>query len=542
MEKKTEQETKTIEIRWHGRGGQGVITAAKILAESALKARKYFQAMPEYGAERTGAPIRAYTRISSVPVIVYCGVVNPDIVIVLDPTLVGVVNITEGLKEGGILIVNTPLSPKELRTKLNFAKGKIYTVNATKIALDLLGKGIPNIAMLGALLRATNVIKRENLLDKIRSKLGETLKKQIVEENIQAFEMAYNETQAEEEEEKTLTYKDAGVDIEEAGKSVRRIKELAKTTYSSNVMAGIGPFGAIYDFKEILLKYLHPVLVFSVDGVGTKIEIARTMNSLGSIGTDIVNHCINDILCQGAKPLVFLDYIAQHKLCRNEIEEIIQGMTAACREAEISLIGGETAQLQGLLKRNCSDVVGFIAGIVEKNKIIDGHFIEPGDKILGLVSSGLHTNGYSLLGKIFSSRELKEELGETLLTPHRSYFGPLSVLFNERDELGFYFNIHGIAHITGGGLKENIGRILPEGCRAEIRLGSWPILPIFQLIRQRGKITTEEMFRVFNMGIGLVLIVSRLEVSALYKILWQNAQPAYLLGEIKQGEKEVIFQ
>jgi len=333
-----------------------------------------------------------------------------------------------------------------------------------------------------------------------------------------------------------MDYKKSGVDLERVARVKAEIKRLAQSTYGNQVLAGVGPFGAMYELGP------GTVLVQSIDGVGTKLKLAQMMNSVSACGIDLVNHCINDILCQGAKPLIFLDYIAQDRLRPQEVLSLIEGITIACKEAGISLIGGETAQMPGTYQGESSDVVGSITGVVKKHKIIDGGSIRVGNKILGLPSSGLHTNGYSLVNKLFWEKkqyspyfyfkELRGQLGRILLEPHQSYLKPIQSLIHHQTEQGFFLLINGIAHITGGGLKENIARILPESCRAKIRLGSWPILPIFQFVQEQGGITSKEMYRVFNMGIGMVLIVSAIDVEEIFEFLRQIGQPVYEIGEV----------
>jgi len=355
-----------------------------------------------------------------------------------------------------------------------------------------------------------------------------------------------------------MKYKDAGVNISKADEAKKKIKDLAQSTYSKFVLAGVGPFGAIYDLTGVLKKYKKPDLVPSIDGVGTKLMVARKMKKFDTVGIDIVNHCVNDVLCQGAEPLFFLDYIAQPKLKPDEIKEIIKGISLACKENGLSLIGGETAEMPGVYKKDQCDLVGIIIGIVEKDRIINGENIKPGDKIIGLASNGLHTNGYSLARKVFFKRwfdfvhhkwsirryipELGRTLGEELLRPHRSYLKPILKLLER-------FEIKGIAHITGGGLPGNVVRILPENCRAQIKLGSWLVPPIFKLIEKQGKVPQKEMFRTFNMGIGMVLVVPRkyYEAGKLpLDLSFQVEQEllgleSYLIGEIVEGERMIKF-
>ena len=269
-------------------------------------------------------------------------------------------------------------------------------------------------------------------------------------------------------------------------------------------MSGIGFFGGLFEFKG----FKQPVLVSSVDGVGTKLKIACALDKHNTIGIDLVNHCVNDILTCGAEPLFFLDYIAMGKLVPQQVEAIAHGLAQACREVGCALIGGETAEMPGLYTGEDYDLVGFIIGVVEKERIIMGKTIVVGDAIIGLPSSGLHTNGYSLVRKLFGVTqsvlnthypELGQTLGEELLEPHRCYYHQLKPLLPV---------IKGMAHITGGGLIDNVPRVLPQGTAAQFHSQAWTIPPIFQLIRQRGNVTQDEMYRVFNMGIGMVVICS----------------------------------
>lgn len=363
-------------------------------------------------------------------------------------------------------------------------------------------------------------------------------------------------------------YQRSGVNIQGSGEVKKVIKKLAETTYHSQVLAGVGPFGALYSLGG------QKVLVISTDGIGTKLEIARALGNFRLIGVDIVNHCINDILCSGAKPLFFVDYIAQDKLRAEQAIQLVEGMVSACLEAEIPLIGGELAQMPGIYLEGESDVVGTILGLVKKDQIIDGSKIEPGDKIIGLSSTGLHTNGFSLIREIFSEKfswlprhfwhlrieELNSRLSDAVFQPHKSYLKPVSRLLNKRFEIHphtkrthtpsldtksantrYGVGIHGMAHITGGGLPGNIVRILPNGCQAQIRLESWPVPAIFQYIQKQGNISTKEMYQVFNMGIGLVLIVPRETSGGIERILWANSQPCYLMGKIVKGKRRVEF-
>ena len=344
--------------------------------------------------------------------------------------------------------------------------------------------------------------------------------------------------------EEMMNYLQCGVDIEGSNAVIRKIKQLASITYNPNVRLGVDLFGAVYNLK----KYRRPILVSSVDGVGTKLMIAKELGKLEVCGRDLVNHCINDILCQGAKPLFFMDYIAQDCLRNEEIIQLVRGMVSACQEAGIALIGGETAQMPGIYVSGQLDVVGFIVGVVEEGKLIDGSAIKPGDVILGLPSTGLHTNGYSLARKILSSKfgwspyyllfwieDLQERLGTALLKEHKSYLKPITSLL----EAGI--KIHGLAHITGGGIVGNILRILPPNCTAFIRWRSWPVLPIFQFLQREGRIPTSEMYRVFNMGIGMILVTPQNQIDGIFELFTSQKEPVYVIGEIKAGTKRVKF-
>jgi len=331
------------------------------------------------------------------------------------------------------------------------------------------------------------------------------------------------------------TYAAAGVDIDVATKIKKLISEHARLTYRPEVLSGVGFFGGMFEFKG----YKEPVLVSSVDGVGTKLKIASALGRHDTVGIDIVNHCVNDILTCGAEPLFFLDYIAMGKLVPEQVGSIARGLAQACREVGCALIGGETAEMPGLYAGEDYDLVGFIIGVVEKDKILMGKTIAAGDIIIGLPSSGLHTNGYSLVRKIFGESpsalntfysELGRTLGETLLEPHRCYFHQLEPLLPV---------IKGMAHITGGGLIDNVPRVLPQGMTAKFDSRAWAVPPIFQLIQQKGNIDRSEMYHVFNMGIGMVIICSPDNVDQFTKALPE----AKVIGEvIKQtGKARVVI-
>ncbi len=305
----------------------------------------------------------------------------------------------------------------------------------------------------------------------------------------------------------SYNYKSAGVDLKAGDKAVEKIKKLAKNTFNKNVLSDIGHFGGMYELD--LSKYKKPVLVSSVDGVGTKLNIAFEMNKHKSIGQDLVNHCVNDIAVCGAEPLYFLDYMAFGKLNLNVAADIVEGFSIACKENNCALIAGETAEMPGLYKNNECDLSGTIVGIVEKENIINGKDIKEGNILIGFPSTGLHTNGYSLARKVlFSTYSVNDKLdgiskllGDELLSIHRSYLNLIETLRNN-------FSIKGFSHITGGGIVSNTNRILPKGLKLKINWKAWEMPPIFKIIQKAGKITDEEMRKVFNIGIGLVSIIN----------------------------------
>ena len=342
---------------------------------------------------------------------------------------------------------------------------------------------------------------------------------------------------------KSATYASAGVDIDAANRATEKIKELARATFNARTLSEIGSFGGMFDgaFPEMQ----QPVLVASADGVGTKLKIAFATGIHNTIGRDLVNHCVNDILVQGARPLFFLDYIATGKLAPETITSIVEGIANGCRENGCALLGGETAEMPGFYAAGEYDVAGFIVGVVDREKIIDGHTIAPGDVVLGLPSVGLHTNGYSLARKLFFEvtgskaethlDELDETIGAALLKPHVSYLRALEGLL----DTGM---IKGLAHITGGGLLENIPRILPAGTSVEIKRGSWPVLPIFESMRRIGNIEEGEMFRTFNMGIGMVIICDRSNARAVKDEVEPRGMDCYEIGIVNIGNRDVKIQ
>ncbi len=345
--------------------------------------------------------------------------------------------------------------------------------------------------------------------------------------------------------ESELTYDKAGVSLERATESVARIKELVKKTYQTGVLSDIGQFGAFFAISPD--RYKEPVLVSSTDGVGTKLKIAFMLDKHDTVGIDLVAMCVNDIVVHGARPLFFLDYIATGYLSPERVEAVIKGIVDGCCQAECALIGGETAEMPDFYAPGEYDLAGFVVGIVDRNKIVDGSDIAVGHKIIGIASNGLHSNGYSLVRKLFFEvlnwpldRYLEDcecSLGEELLRPTRIYVPTVLNLLRD-------FQISGIAHITGGGIPENLGRILPQACKAVIKKDSWPQPPIFEIIKRTGRIKEGEMFRTFNCGIGLVLVSPAEETDEIMNRLKGLKEDAFVIGEIEKREKEepkVIF-
>ncbi len=344
---------------------------------------------------------------------------------------------------------------------------------------------------------------------------------------------------------KPITYKDAGVNIEAANKLVERIKSMAKTSFRPEVLTDIGGFSGLFALKPDVYK--RPVLTASTDGVGTKLKIAFMMNRHDTIGIDLVAMCVNDILAQGAEPLFLLDYIATSSVDPQILEAVIAGVTRGCKESGCALIGGEIAEMPSFYQQGEYDIAGFVVGVVDYEKIINGSQIQPGDKLIGIASSGLHSNGYSLVRKVVFEKlnlnlndtieALGRTLGEELLEPTRIYVQPVLTLLSA-------YNIRGISHITGGGLTDNIPRILPDTCQAVIEKGSWDIPPIFTFLEEKGGISEKEMLRTFNNGIGMVLVIPQEEVIDVNSRLQQLQLASYTIGEIvarKEGEAEIIF-
>jgi phosphoribosylformylglycinamidine cyclo-ligase len=331
-----------------------------------------------------------------------------------------------------------------------------------------------------------------------------------------------------------ITYKKAGVDIDEADRAVSLIRKLARKTFTSGVLTDIGSFGGGY----LLKGYREPVLVSSADGVGTKIKLAFLTGQHSTVGEDLVNHCVNDIAVQGAAPLFFLDYFSVGKLDARVAAQIVEGIARGCRANGCALIGGETAEMPGLYAKGEYDLAGFITGVVERKRMVTGARIKAGDIVLGLPSTGLHTNGYSLARKLLfevaghtAGTELKElsgSIAEELLKIHRSYLKPLRALH----DAGL---LKGAAHITGGGITENVPRILPKGLGVRIQTGSWPVLPIFDLLRRVGRIPVDDWRRTFNLGIGMIVVVSRRGFIPAGEILTALREPWYRIGQITRG-------
>jgi phosphoribosylformylglycinamidine cyclo-ligase len=340
-------------------------------------------------------------------------------------------------------------------------------------------------------------------------------------------------------------YKSAGVNIDAGNESVRRIKRIVQGTFSPAVLTGLGSFGSLYDLGSELKQYQNPVLVQSMDGVGTKMILARMVGRYDTIGVDLVSACVNDILTLGARPVTFLDYIANDLLIPSVIEEIVGGIALACKNCGVSLVGGETAEMPDTYLPGEQDLVGVVTGLVERDKIITGQSIQKGDLVLGLPSSGLHTNGYSLARKILFKDNhytvdtqlpgLEASLGDILLAPHINYTNILLPLLDTD------INIRGIAHITGGGLTENIPRVLPSNCSVILNPKNWPVPPIFKTLQKLGKVKTEEMYRVFNMGIGMVLIVGP-DAETDIRARLEGEMEIYNIGYVVDGPGTIVFE
>ena len=339
-----------------------------------------------------------------------------------------------------------------------------------------------------------------------------------------------------------ITYADAGVNIDTGNRAKKRIKYLAHKTFTRGVLSEIGGFGGLFAIDR--QRFTDPVLVSSVDGVGTKLKIAFDMNFHNSVGADLVNHCVNDIAVQGATPMFFMDYLATGKLDATMAEKIVEGMADACKQNGCALIGGETAEMPGFYRDGEYDIAGFIVGVVDRDKIITGEKVQIGDIILGLASTGLHTNGYSLARKLFFEvagytldtyvNEIKNKAGNELMRTHRSY---LSVMkkFIAADCVSAF------AHITGGGITENLPRVLPRGTAAVVELGSWPVLPVFEHLQKLGDVPQDEMLRTFNMGLGMLIVIPAAKFKKAQNVLERAGEKAFTVGRIVKGDRKVIY-
>ncbi len=341
---------------------------------------------------------------------------------------------------------------------------------------------------------------------------------------------------------KSVTYADAGVDITGGDRAKERIKFLAQKTFNRNVLGGIGGFGAL--FRLDLQKWKNPILVSSADGVGTKLKVAFELGLHHTVGADLVNHCVNDIGVQGATPLFFLDYFASGKLDPEVTEDVVTGLADACRANGCALIGGETAQMPGFYADGEYDLAGFIVGAVDRDKIVTGAGIKAGDVLIGFPSTGLHTNGYSLARKLLFEvakykatqyvTAIKEKAGAALMKTHRSYLHVIQKLVAGQVTVG-------MAHITGGGITENLPRILPKNVTAQVELGSWPVLPIFEHLREIGQVNGDEMMRTFNMGIGLIAVIPAAKFTKAKTLLDRAEEKFYVIGRVVKGERRVQY-
>jgi len=338
-----------------------------------------------------------------------------------------------------------------------------------------------------------------------------------------------------------VSYRESGVDIDAQDEALREVRRIARGTFTPNVLSDIGSFGGL--FRANFEGITNPILVSSTDGVGTKLRVAQAMKIHDTVGYDLVSHCVNDILVQGAKPLFFLDYFATGKLRPAVMTDVVRGMARACSENGCALIGGETAEMPGFYGDDDYDIAGFIVGVVDESLLLDGKQVREGDLLIALPSAGLHTNGYSLARRILIDKLghdfqtiLPEigKIGEALLAPHISYRRPLMPLVEQRA-------LHAMAHITGGGLTDNVPRILPDNLDAHIKLGSWPVLPIFKLMFDAGNVARDEMLRVFNMGLGMVLVVGKDQVDVVSKHLTQIGEKFFFIGNVRRGSGKVVY-
>ena len=340
----------------------------------------------------------------------------------------------------------------------------------------------------------------------------------------------------------TVTYADAGVDIDRASRTKKRIKYLAHKTFTKGVLSEIGGFGGLFSIDKA--KYIDPIIVSSVDGVGTKLKVAFEMKVHHTIGADLVNHCVNDIAVQGAAPMFFMDYLATGKLEPEVAEKVIEGLAEACKHNGCALIGGETAEMPGFYPDDEYDLAGFIVGVVEREKVITGKTVEVGDVILGLASNGLHTNGYALARKLLFEvarytpetyvNDLKGKVGNELMRTHKSYWPAIKRLVDGE-------SVSAMAHITGGGITENLPRVLPRGVAAVIELGTWQVPPIFEHLQKLGNVPQEEMLRTFNMGLGMLLVVPAAKFKKAQSVLERVGEKAFTIGRITKGERKVSY-
>ncbi|HLK33014.1 MAG TPA: phosphoribosylformylglycinamidine cyclo-ligase [Terriglobales bacterium] len=338
-----------------------------------------------------------------------------------------------------------------------------------------------------------------------------------------------------------VTYADAGVDIDRANRTKQRIKYLAHKTFSRSVLSDIGSFGGLFALGA---KYQDPVLVSSVDGVGTKLKVAFDMNLHHTVGADLVNHCVNDIAVQGAAPLFFMDYLATGKLQSEVAEKVVTGIAEACKANGCALIGGETAEMPGFYPEGEYDLAGFIVGIVERERILTGKNVQPGDVLLGLPSNGLHTNGYSLARKLLFEvarytpdtyvSEMKNKVGNELMRTHKSYWPVVRKLLD-----GGLLNA--MAHITGGGITENLPRVLPRGTAAVVEINSWPVPPVFEHLQKLGNIPQAEMLRTFNMGVGMILVIPAANFKKVQTVLERVGEKSHTIGRIIKGDRKVQY-
>jgi phosphoribosylformylglycinamidine cyclo-ligase len=339
-----------------------------------------------------------------------------------------------------------------------------------------------------------------------------------------------------------MTYAASGVDIDAAVEAKKRIQRLARSTFTPGVLTDIGSFGAL--FRLDLARHPEPLLVSSCDGVGTKLKLAFMTGIHNTVGFDLVSHCVSDILVQGARPLFFLDYIACGRLEPGVVEQVVEGLSRGCKETGCALIGGETAEMPDFYAPGEYDLAGFILGLVDREKVIDGSRIRVGDLLLGIASAGLHTNGYSLARRVFFERlgltpdhriaELGGTVAEALLAPHRSYFQLLEPLLDTGA-------IRGMAHITGGGITDNLPRVLPQAVAARVARGSWPVPPLFTYMQKAGQVEESEMYRTFNMGIGMILVVSPDDLSVVEKRFRVQGESLYEIGSIVPGNRTVQY-